>query len=189
MKVSLKWLREHGDIPLPADDLAARLPASGTEVAGTTRTGGSWDNVQVARITRIQRLPNADRLSLATVDLGGDRDRTVVCGAPNIQVGQKVPFAHVGATLIDGHTGQRATLTAARIRGVVSEGMLCSEKELGISDEAQGILILPEDAPTGVPLEDYLGDTILDLDVTPNRPRCFSVVRGAAGERGPHWPG
>ncbi|MBI2887010.1 MAG: phenylalanine--tRNA ligase subunit beta [Chloroflexi bacterium] len=180
MKVSIKWLREYVDVTLPVEELAARLTASGTEVGSIVRTGAGWEKVQVASITRIERHPNADRLQLATIELGNG-ERTVVCGAPNIQVGQRVPYAHVGAMLIDGHTGQPAELQAARIRGVVSEGMLCSEKELGISEAHEGILILPEDAPVGAPLADYLGDTILDLDVTPNRPDCYSVL-GVARE-------
>ena len=175
MKVSLKWLREYVDVTLSVQDLAAKLTASGTEVAGITRTGGTWDRLQVTQIVRIERHPNADRLQLASVNLGA-AETTVVCGAPNIQVGQKVPYAPVGATLIDGHTGDRTELKAASIRGVVSQGMICSEKELGLSEDHQGILILPEDAPIGAPLADYLGDTILDLDITPNRPDCYSVL-------------
>ena len=91
-------------------------------------------------------------------------------------MGQKVPYAAVGATLIDGHNGQPTTLEAARIRGVVSNGMICSEMELGLSNDHEGILILPEDTPVGAPLAGVLGDTILDLDVTPNRPDCYSVL-------------
>ena len=181
MKISLKWLREYVDITLPADELAAMLTASGNEVGGIVRKGGSWNNVQVAQVARIEPHPNADRLRLATVDLGGGREKTVVCGAPNIAAGQKVAFASVGAVLIDGHSGETAELKAARIRGVVSEGMVCSEKELGLSDAHEGILVLPDDAPIGVPLDDYLGDTVLDIDVTPNRPDCYSVV-GVARE-------
>ena len=181
MKISLKWLREYVDITLPADELAARLTASGNEVGGIVRKGGSWNNVQVAQVARIEPHPNADRLRLATVDLGGGREKTVVCGAPNIAAGQKIAFAQEGAVLIDGHSGETAELKAARIRGVVSEGMVCSEKELGLSDAHEGILVLPDDAPIGAPLDDYLGDTILDIDVTPNRPDCYSVV-GVARE-------
>ncbi len=125
--------------------------------------------------------PNADRLTLATVNLGGGESITVVCGAPNVAAGQKIAFARTGARLIDGHTGEPSVLRAARIRGVESAGMVCSEKELGLSDYHEGILVLPEDAPLGTPLAGYLGDTILDLDVTPNRPDCLSVL-GVARE-------
>jgi len=110
-----------------------------------------------------------------TVDLGKQRS-TVVCGAPNVTVGDKVAFACVGAQLIDGHSGEMVQLKPAKIRGVVSEGMICSEKELGISDSHEGIMILQPETMIGSPLFDCLGDTILDLDITPNRPDCLSVI-------------
>ena len=100
----------------------------------------------------------------------------MVCAAPNIAVGQRVPFARVGAQLIDGHTGEKLTLKPAKIRGILSEGMVCSEKELGISDSHEGIMVLPSEAPVGIPLGEYLGDTIFDLDVTPNRPDCLCLM-------------
>lgn len=180
MKVSLKWLRDYVPVALPVDELAARLTASGNEVAGVIRTGGDWEQVQVARVLKVQPHPNADRLRLATVDLGGGQ-KTVVCGAPNLAEGQRVAYAAVGARLRDGHSGQPTELKAARIRGVLSEGMICSERELGLSDEHQGILVLPESAPVGTPLEEVLGDAVLDLDVTPNRSDCYSLV-GVARE-------
>src|SRR5207237_1652854 len=147
LKVSLKWLRDYVDITVPVEDLAARLTASGTEVAGIIRTG-KWDRVQVGQVLKVEPHPNADRLRLATVTLG-PIDKTVVCGAPNIAEGQKIAFAHVGAHLLNGHTGEEMELTPAKIRGVVSDGMVCSEKELGLSGEHEGILVLPEDAPLG----------------------------------------
>ncbi|GAI02246.1 unnamed protein product, partial [marine sediment metagenome] len=119
--------------------------------------------------------PDADRLSLPTVDLGTEK-QTVVCGAPNLRLGDKVAFAYVGAQLIDGHSGQAFRLKPAKIRGVVSTGMVCSEKELGISDSHEGIMVLPAEAPIGTPLVDYIGDVIFDLDITPNRPDCLSVI-------------
>ncbi len=180
MKVSLKWLRDYVDITINVEELAAKLTAAGTEVAAIQRTGGRWEQVQVGLVTKVEPHPNADRLRLATVDVGPLR-KTVVCGAPNIAEGQKIAFAHVGATLINGHTGEAMQLTAATIRGVVSEGMVCSEKELGLSEEHEGILVLPDDAPLGMPLSDYMGDVILDLDVTPNRPDCLSLL-GVARE-------
>ncbi len=134
----------------------------------------------MGQIVALEPHPNADRLRLATIDFGQGQSK-VVCGAPNVRVGDKVPFARVGAELIDGHSGQKAKLKPAKIRGVVSEGMVCSEKELGISDSHEGILVLPADAPLGVPLAEYLGDSVLDLEVTPNRPDCLSVL-GVARE-------
>jgi len=175
MKVSLNWLKDYVNISLSAKELAGRLTMSGNEVGKLDVVGGSWEHVFVGQVTALDKHPNADRLKLVTIDLGTER-MTVVTGAPNMEVGQKVPFAKVGARLIDGHTGEVAELKPAKIRGVKSEGMACSEKELGISDNHQGIMILPADAPVGVPLSQYLGDTIYDIKVTPNRPDCLSVI-------------
>jgi len=175
MKVSLNWLKEYVDITLPLADLTEKLTMAGLEVKGVEVVGGSWENVVVGQIAAVNPHPNADRLNLPTIELGTGQE-TVVCGAPNLRVGDKVAFARVGARLIDGHTGEIATLKTAKIRGVVSSGMVCSEKELGISDRHEEILVLPDEAPVGVPLSDYLGDTILNVDVTPNRPDCLSVI-------------
>jgi phenylalanyl-tRNA synthetase beta chain len=175
MKVSLNWLKDYVNISLSAKELAGRLTMSGNEVGKLDIVGGSWEHVFVGQVTALDKHPNADRLKLVTIDLGTER-MTVVTGAPNMEVGQKVPFAKVGARLIDGHTGEVAELKPAKIRGVKSEGMACSEKELGISDNHQGIMILPADAPVGIPLSQYLGDTIYDIKVTPNRPDCLSVI-------------
>ena len=175
MKVSLNWLKDYVNIMLSAKELADRLTMSGNEVGKLDVIGGTWEHVFVGQVTALDKHPNADRLKLATIDLGTER-MTVVTGAPNLEVGQKVPFAKVGARLIDGHTGQVAELKPAKIRGVKSEGMACSEKELGISDNHQGIMILPADAPVGAPLSQYLGDTVYDIKVTPNRPDCLSVI-------------
>ncbi len=175
MKVSLKWLQEYVNITLPPADLAHRLTMTGTEVKGTQVIGGNWENIVIGQIIAINPHPNADRLTLATIDLGTEQE-TVVCGAPNLRLGDKVAFAYVGAQLIDGHSGQVFRLEPAKIRGIVSNGMACSEKELGVSDSHEGIMVLPAEAPVGTPLADYLGDVILDLDVTPNRPDCLSVI-------------
>jgi phenylalanyl-tRNA synthetase beta chain len=175
MKVSLNWLKDYVNISLPIKELEHKLTMSGNEVGRIDIIGGSWEHVFVGQVIALEKHPNADRLKLVTIDLGKERI-TVVTGAPNMEVGQKVPFAKVGAKLIDGHTGQVTELKPAKIRGVKSEGMACSEKELGISDKHEGIMILPADAPVGVPLAQYLGDTIFDIKVTPNRPDCLSVI-------------
>jgi len=180
MKVPLRWLKEYLDISLPPAELAERLTMAGTEVKGWQVVGGSWENIVVGQIVAINPHPNAERLSLPTVDLGTEQ-QTVVCGAPNLKLGDKVVFAYVGAQLIDGHTGEVFRLKAAKIRGALSSGMVCSEKELGISDSHEVIMVLPADAPLGTPLADYMGDVILDLDITPNRPDCLSVI-GVARE-------
>ena len=174
MKISLKWLKDYVDLKLAPQELAERLTMAGIEVKAVNIMGG-WENMVVGEVLAVNPHPNADRLKLATVSLSGQQ-LTVVCGAPNIAVGQKVPFAHVGAQLIDGHTGEVVRLESAKIRGILSEGMVCSEKELGISESHEGIMVLPSEAPIGMPLSEYLGDTIFDLEVTPNRPDCLCVI-------------
>jgi phenylalanyl-tRNA synthetase beta chain len=175
MKASLSWLSDHVEVTLPADELAERLTRAGLEVSSVEHVGGDWNQIVVAHVVAVDAHPNADRLKLATVDTG-THQITVVCGAPNIRPDQKVAFAPVGARLVDSHTGKMTTLKPAKIRGVLSEGMVCSEKELGISDDHEGIMVLPKNAPVGLPLEQYLSDSILDLEVTPNRPDCLSIV-------------
>lgn len=175
MKVPLSWLKEYVDIDISNDELAHKLTLAGLEVASIEVIGGSWDKVYVGHIKEIKQHPNADRLRLATVDLGNNQ-MTVVCGAPNLVVDDKIAFAMVGAKLSDGHTGKLEELKPAKIRGVASEGMICSEKELGLSDNHEGILVLPQDYEIGKPLTDYMGDAVFDIDVTPNRGDCLSVT-------------
>ena len=175
MKIPLSWLREYVDIDLPPAELAHRLTMGGNEVGEIDVIGGTWNNVYVGQVVSVEPHPNADRLRLATVSLGQE-EITVVCGAPNVAQGQRVAFAQVGASLIDSRTGETETLQAATIRGVVSAGMVCSERELGLGDDHSGIVVLPEDAPVGKPLAEYMGDVIFDIEVTPNRPDCLSVL-------------
>ena len=139
------------DIDLPPRELAHKLTMAGTAVDAIERTGGDWEGISVGLVTAVEPHPNADRLKLATVDLGGER-MTVVCGAPNVAEGQKIAFGRVGAHIVDPGTREVAVLKPARIRGVESAGMVLSERELGISDEHVGILVLDEDAPIGTPL-------------------------------------
>ena len=179
MKVPLSWLKEYVEIRVQVEELAHRLTMAGTEVAEVISIGG-WNDCYVGSVVNVERHPSADRLTLCTVDLGRERMQ-VVCGAPNVAENQKIAFAKVGAELFNTHTGDLEPLKAARIRGVVSEGMICSEQELGIGDDHTGIVVLPEEAPLGATLSDYLGDQILDLEVTPNRPDCLSVL-GVAHE-------
>ncbi len=175
MRVPLSWLADYVPLSLPPEALAARLTMAGVETTYEPGASATWDKVRVGRVVDVAPHPNADRLRLATVDLGGET-ATVVCGAPNVAPGQRVAFASVGANLIDGRTGERSELRAATIRGVVSAGMVCSVKELGLGDEHDGILVLPEDAPVGVPLAEYMPDDVLDIEVTPNRGDCLSVL-------------
>ena len=184
MKVPLSWLKDYVHVDLSPEELAHRLTMAGLEVAGIQRIGEGWDYIWVGEVMEVRPHPNADRLVIAVIDYGRPEPMAVVTGAPNIRPGdsgQKVAFAEVGARLIDGHTGKAMTLKPAKLRGVTSEGMACSEKELGLSGEHEGILILDEDAPTGMPLRDYLGDVVLDIEVTPNRPDCLSIM-GVARE-------
>lgn len=182
MNVPLSWLRDFVDLTLAPRDLAARLTMAGVEVEAIREVGAEWEQVYVGYVEGVERHPNADRLNLVRV-VAGERALTVVTGAPNIAEGQKVPLALVGARLWDGHSDEpkRITLKASTIRGVPSQGMVCSEKELGLSDEHEGIMVLPDDAPVGTPLRDYLGDTILELEITPNLVHDFSIL-GVARE-------
>ena len=172
MRIPLSWLREYVDVVLPVKELAERLTLAGIEVESIERIGAEWsrEHIFVGQILQVQPHPNADRLTLATVEYGTGRPLTVVTGAPNLPVGfsgQKVAFALSGARLIDGYSEERRyiTLKPARIRGIRSEAMVCSEKELGLSDYHEGILILPDGALVGTPLADYLGDAVLDFDI------------------------
>jgi len=175
MRVSLEWLRGYVDINIPPQELAHKLTMAGLEVEGIDIIGGNWDNIVVGQVLAIEPHPDADRLRLATIDLGTEQVK-VVCGDLSLQVHANVPFARLGACLIDPHTGEPAKLKRAKIRGVVSEGMACSEKELGISDNHESVMVLPAEAPLGIPLADYLGDAILDVAVTANRPDCLSII-------------
>ena len=180
MLIPFSWLSEYVDITLPPDELAHRLTMGGIEV-GDVITRGGWDGCVVGYVRATRPHPNADTLTLCEVDPGDGSPLEVVCGAPNVAVGQKICFARPGVTLLNMHTGRREELKPARIRGVVSEGMICSEAELEISDEHEGIIVLPDDAVVGAPLNDVLGDTFLELELTPNRGDCLSIL-GVARE-------
>lgn len=175
MKIPLSWIRDYVDTTANVRDIVEKLTIAGLEVSNVSIIGENWDCIAVAELVDIQPHPNADKLRLATVNLG-NRQVTVVCGAPNLNIGDKVAFAEAGARLVDGHSGQLVQLKPAKIRGILSEGMICSERELGISENHEGIMVLPIDATTGIPLSDYIGDTILDIDITPNRPDCLSII-------------
>lgn len=192
MKVPLSWLKDYVDVTLPLDELAERLTLAGLEVGSIARIGDWWDRekIVVGDIREIRPHPDADRLVLADVDYGGSEIEQCVTGAPNLfaykgvgPISLKVPFAMEGAELYDGHQPGfvKMRLKRTKIRGVPSRAMVCSEKELGISDEHEGIMILPADAPVGSPLVDYLGDTVLDLDITPNLARTLNMI-GVARE-------
>ncbi len=184
MKVPVRWLRDLVDVNWSAHEIAQRLTMAGLEAEGIMEIGSIWDKVYVGFVEKVEQHPNADRLVLATVN-AGEHHLTVVTGAPNIAEKQKVALALAGARLIDGHSDEfrMITLKPSSIRGVRSEGMVCSEKELGISDEHEGIMVLDEDAPVGFPLRDYMGDEVIEFEITPNLVHAFSMI-GIARELG-----
>ena len=183
MLIPLSWLKRYVPVEMPAQELAHRLTMAGLEIDEVREVGADWgrDKVFVGHVTAVDRHPNADRLTVPTVDLGCGETVQVVCGGPNLAAGQKIAFAHAGAMLYSTRAGKTQALKKSKIRGVESAGMVCSEVELGLGDDHEGIMVLPEDAPVGTPLVDYLGDAVLDADVTPNRPDCLSIL-GVAHE-------
>ncbi len=183
MLIPLSWLRRYCDVDVPADELAHRLTMAGVEVESIERIGAHLDPalVVVGEVVAVDPHPNADRLRLPTVRLGDGETARVVCGAPNVAAGQRIAFARLGARLVNPRSGREEPLRAASIRGVESSGMVCSERELGLGDDHEGILVLADDAEVGTPLADVVGDVILDVAVTPNRPDCLSVL-GVARE-------
>ncbi|MEY2480704.1 MAG: phenylalanyl-tRNA synthetase beta chain [Verrucomicrobiota bacterium] len=165
MKFSLNWLREFVDLPDKIDNLAELLTLAGVEIEGIETRGANFDKVVVAQITASSRHPDADRLTVCEVDDGSGTKRQIVCGATNYKVGDKVPLALPGAKLPNG-----LEIRKSKLRGVESEGMLCSGKELGLGEDASGLLILSPDAKIGAPIVDlFPADTILDVEITPNR--------------------
>ena len=172
MKFTLSWLKTHLETDAPADAIAATLTAVGLEVESLSRPAEAFAPFTVAHVIEAKAHPNADKLRLCTVDTGAERVE-VVCGAPNARTGMKGVFAPVG-TLIPG-TG--VTLKKAKIRGVESCGMLCSEREMGLSDEHEGIIELDADAPVGAPFAAFMGldDPLFDIAITPNRADCLGV--------------
>ncbi|MFA6318193.1 MAG: phenylalanine--tRNA ligase subunit beta [Elusimicrobiota bacterium] len=169
MKASYNWLKERLALEWSAEELAGRLPSVGIEVAGIEKRGPVFTGVVTAEVLTKVKHPNADRLSLCQVS-DGAKTYSVVCGAPNVAAGQKVPFARVGAVLPGGK------LSKAKIRGVESEGMICSTKELALEGDASGIMVLDPSTKAGQDFAALLGgsDTILDVEITPNRPDLMS---------------
>ncbi|MET0332065.1 MAG: phenylalanine--tRNA ligase subunit beta [Dyella sp.] len=172
MKFSENWLRELVEVKADRAALAHALTMAGLEVEELTVLGESLDGVVVAQIVATEKHPEADRLQVCRVDAGHGEPLQIVCGAPNARVGLKIPLAKVGAQLPGG-----IAIKAAKLRGVESSGMLCSAKELGIDADASGLLELPDDAPLGQALTDYLGlpDASFELKLTPNRPDCLGL--------------
>lgn len=172
MKFSVNWLRELADLPASVDEFADILTFAGVEIEGIEQRGTDIPNVVVAQIKASSPHPNADRLSVCDVDDGTNHHRQVVCGAKNYKVGDKVFVALPGAALPNG-----LKIKASKLRGVESQGMLCSPIEIGVSDESDGLLILSPDAQIGAPIGWlFPPDTILDVEITPNRSDLLSYV-------------
>ena len=189
MKISLEWLNEYVDLSdLTPEQIAHELTMSGLEVEEIEKTGPKFSNIRTAQIKLIEQHPNADKLHLVTVDIGNET-KTVVCGAQNIEEGQIIPYASVGSKVLDRKTGEQFELTPAKIRGIESQGMLCSQDELGLENmqEEDGILILNrlyKDIKLGEPLEKLLQikeDIVLDVAPTANRGDEMSII-GVARE-------
>jgi phenylalanyl-tRNA synthetase beta chain len=169
--VPLSWLADYVAVELTPEALAERLTLLGMEVKGIERRGTEWRNVVVGELLAVEKHPRADRLSLTRVTTGSGEPLEIVCGATNIAVGQRVPVALPGAVL----PGDRRIERTEKM-GVVSNGMLCSGEELGLTGDGDGILILEPGTPLGTPLEDLFGDVVLDIDVKPNRGDALSMI-------------
>jgi phenylalanyl-tRNA synthetase beta chain len=173
MKFSENWLRTWVNPPLSSEDLAHVLTMAGLEVEALEPVAPAFNNVVVAEVLEVAKHPNADRLSVCQVNVGETQPLTIVCGAANVAVGVKVPCARIGAVLPGNFV-----IKQAKVRNVESFGMLCSEKELGLATESDGLWLLPGDAPVGKTLREYLelDDKIFTLKLTPNRSDCSGMV-------------
>ncbi len=179
MKLTLNWLHDHIDTDLSAETIGAKLTMAGLELDGLTRLDQGMEQVMVGILMDVKPHPNADRLTLCQVRIL-DETLTLVCGAKNHAQGDKVAVARLGAKLPNG-----LTITETQIRGITSQGMLCSKQELGLATTSEGILILPPQTPEGTPIASVLGldDVVFELGITPNRGDCLGV-RGIARELG-----
>lgn len=172
MLVSYNWLRDYVQVDASPEDLAKRLTMAGLEVSSLVEVGKEFAGIRVAEIEEINPHPNADKLSLCRI-FDGSQVREIVCGARNMKAGDKVAFAPSGTVLPNG-----MTIKAAKIRGVASEGMLCSEEELKLEEKSLGIMILPPEAEVGENLASALGltDYVLEIELTPNRSDCLCMI-------------
>ncbi|PYI62658.1 MAG: phenylalanine--tRNA ligase subunit beta, partial [Verrucomicrobia bacterium] len=165
MKFSVNWLGEFVDLPKNPEEIADSLTRAGVETENIETRDAKIEKVLVSQITASSRHPNADRLTVCEVDDGSGVKRQIVCGATNYKVGDKVPLALPGTKLPTG-----TEIRKSKLRGVDSEGMLCSPTELGLGEDASGLLILSPEAKVGAPITDlFPSDTILDVEITPNR--------------------
>ena len=183
MQFSENWLRTMVDPNMTSDELAHMLTMSGLEVEAVEAVAPPFSNVVVAKVLEVARHPNADRLNVCQVDAGTGTLLNIVCGAPNVRAGLKVVCAMAGAILPPGDDGKPFEIKVGQLRGVESQGMLCSERELKLSDEQGGLMELPDDAPIGQNFRDYyqLNDLKFTIKLTPNKADCLSVL-GVARE-------
>ncbi len=172
MKISLNWLSKYISIKKSPEEISELLTMAGLEVS-SLKKGNSFDGVLIGEVKECTKHPNADKLSLCKVDIGADEELPIVCGAPNVRAGMKVPVATVGTVLPEDFK-----IKKAKIRGEESRGMICSEKELQISDSHEGIMVLPDEWKIGTPFSDLYdtSDTLIELDLTPNRPDALSHI-------------
>lgn len=170
MKISLNWLKDYIDFTWSPDELSEKLTLAGIEVEGIETRGADFDHVVVAQILESTKHPNADKLSICKVTTDGTTTKQIVCGAKNYKVGDLVVLALPGAVLPGGFV-----IKESKLRGELSQGMMCSAKELGLAADADGLLILPPETPLGIPLREvFASDTIFELEITPNRPDLLS---------------
>ncbi|MBR2435277.1 MAG: phenylalanine--tRNA ligase subunit beta, partial [Lentisphaeria bacterium] len=174
MNISKNWLKKYVDFTLTDEELSATLTMAGLEVEGVTKTGSIPDGVVTAKILERNKHENSDHLSVCKVDKG-DEVLQIVCGAPNCDAGNVVPLATIGTVFKDGEG--TFTIKKGKLRGVESFGMMCSARELGLSNDHDGLMILPADTPLGIPLGEMMdSDTVYDCSVTPNRPDWLSHI-------------
>ncbi len=190
MKVSLKWLSDYTAVPGDLKAFCDKLDLTGTGVEGVETLGEAFDGVVVGEVLTCEPHPDSDHMHVVTVNVGAEEPVQIVCGAPNIAADIKVPVACVGAVLPGDFK-----IKKSKLRGVVSLGMCCSQRELGLGSDHSGIWILPDETPVGTPIADLIGsgDTVLDLEITPNRPDCLSMVGmarevGAMYQQPVHYP-
>jgi phenylalanyl-tRNA synthetase beta chain len=178
MKISFNWIKNYVDINISPEELATKLTLVGLEVENIEYLGGKYKNFVIGKVIKINKHPNADKLTVCDISIGREEIK-VVCGAPNVSAEQKVVIGLSGAVVPRNQhdpEGNPFTLSKTSIRGVVSNGMICSEYELGLGDDKDGILVMPEATKEGITLADYLGlnDVVFEVGVTPNRPDCLS---------------
>src|SRR6185503_17223896 len=180
MKVTLNWLRQYVDFDWSPEELAERLTMLGLEVEGVQKIGGEFDGIVVGQILTRDKVPGSDKLSVCKVN-DGSGERTIMCGAQNHKVGDKVPLIIPNYALpLKPGEKEPFVIKERKVFGIVSQGMMCSPQELGLPDPVDGLLILSEDAKVGQPFAQYLGrasgDVVYDLEITPNRPDLNSVI-------------